>query len=147
MNDLAETELHPMGVVFEPKTPTLAQIRQFQTILSQFEQIPNEPKHYFADGQYCRELFIQAGAYVVGKLHRHSHMAMLIQGEATVWTDEGMVRMKAPHVWVSKAGAKRALFTHSDCIFVTTHVTTETDLEKIEEYVIIPETDLIEDLS
>lgn len=101
-------------------------------------------KHYFSEGVYVREFFMEKDAVVIGKIHRHDHIAMLIQGSATVLSEEGNIEMKAPHIWNSKAGEKRAVKANEDCIFVTIHPTDETDLDKIEEQVIAPNYEALE---
>ena len=96
------------------------------------------PVHHFSEGVYVRELFIKAGDVVVGKIHRHNHMAMLVHGRAIVVDESGRVEMEAFNIWESKAGVKRAVYAIEDCIFVTIHPTDETDLDKIEQDVIAP---------
>ena len=134
-------DLTPREIAPVPHTPSLAQIQRFQDHLAQFPQIPNEPKHHFAEGMYGRELPIQADAFVVGKIHRHEHITILLSGSATINTDKGMERITGPHIWVSPPGAKRALYTHTDCVFFTVHLNHDNtrDLEAIEADVIVPE--------
>jgi hypothetical protein len=98
-------------------------------------------RHFFAPGMYGRELAIPGGMVVVGKIHRHQHFTFLLSGEATINTDRGMERITGPHVWVSQEGAKRALMTHTDCVFFTVHLNPDdtTDLTVIEARTIEPE--------
>lgn len=128
------------GVPAIPK-PELAQIQSLQDQLATLPQIECEPEHLFAPKMYVRRLPIQAGAVVIGKMHRHSHPVMLIKGETTILTDKGMERISAPHVWISEPRAKRVLYTHTDCEFVTVHLneTDERDLDVLEAEIIIPE--------
>lgn len=96
-------------------------------------------KHSFAEGCYVREIFIPKGYVLTGKLHRHSHPNFLMKGEVIVVTEHGgREHLTAPLSMISKAGTKRAIFAVEDTIWVTIHVTEETDLKKIEEYVIAP---------
>ena len=123
-----------------PRVPSLRQIKSLQDAVATLpNQIDFKPEHYFAPGMYLRELAIAGDSVVVGKMHRHEHLVMLVSGEATVWTDKGMERITGPKVWKSPAGVKRALYTHSDCLFYTMHATDETDLEVIEAETIVPE--------
>ncbi len=122
------------------KLPTMERIQALQAEVAKYPQLTLEPEHFFAPGMYGRRLDIPAGSVVVGKVHRHDHLVMLMQGKAEIATPDGQrVTVKGPSVWVSKAGTKRAIYTHTDCAFFTTHATDETDLAKIEEYVIVPE--------
>ena len=96
--------------------------------------------HSFADGAYVREIHIPAGELLVGKIHRHSHPNFLMKGKVTVLTEEGDTELlEAPQSIISPAGTKRVVFVHEDCVWITVHVTEETDLEKIEAYVIAPD--------
>jgi hypothetical protein len=49
----------------------------------------------------------------------------------------GEKRIVAPHYGITKANTKRIIFAHTDCIFVTVHATSETNLEKIEKEIIL----------
>ena len=98
--------------------------------------------HSFADGCYVREIFIPAGELLVGKIHRHSHPNFLMKGRVTVLTEDGGTQeLIAPTYMISPPGTKRVVYVHEDCVWITVHVTDETDLDKIEEYVIAPDYD------
>jgi quercetin dioxygenase-like cupin family protein len=93
--------------------------------------------HKFAEGVYVREIFIPKGMCVVGKIHKHSHPNFLLKGEVCVITEAGGKEyLKAPLSIISPAGIKRIVLAVKDTVWVTVHVTSETDLEKIEEEVI-----------
>lgn len=93
-------------------------------------------KHHFAPGAYGREIFIPAGSLVVGKIHKHAHLNMLMKGRVSVATEEGVKHLEAPLTMVSPPGTKRVVYAHEDTVWVTVHLTNETDLEKIEDHVI-----------
>lgn len=126
--------------------PTREQLTALQEILAPYEQLDIPPKHHFADGQYVRELFIPAESFVVGKIHRHEHVVTLVSGEVTINTDRGMERLVGPVTWISPKGAKRALFTVTDCIFMTFHLNPSNtrDLDALEAELIEPEKELLE---
>ena len=134
----------------KPRVPTLAQINAIQKgikensipALAPLEEIP--AKHYFADGIYGRELFRPAGAFIIGKMHAKSGLYVLADGELTVWNDSGAQRIKAPHVLVTKPGTKRMSYAHTDATVIVFHATTETDLDKVEAELIIPDVSEIE---
>lgn len=94
-------------------------------------------QHSFIDGVYVRTIFIPAGTVIVGKIHRHSHANILSQGEVIVFTEDGgMEHLKGPITMVSPAGCKRAVRALTDTTWTTIHRTDETDLNKIEDWVI-----------
>lgn len=127
--------------------PALHQIKALQDRLldiSGGEQWEGNPQHYFADGMYGRLLPIDAGMVVVGKMHRHEHLVILLSGKCVISTADGMRRFTGPQVWVSKPGEKRALVTLTDCVFMTTHLnpTNTQDLAAIEADVIVSESQI-----
>jgi hypothetical protein len=130
-----------------PNKPSLATIQAFERELRKFPaqvHVEMPPKHHFADGLYGREILIPAGTVLTGKIHKGEHLNFLMQGDITVWTEEGMKRIQAPAVIVSKPGTKRVGLAHTDTIWVTVHATHETNLDRLEAELIEPETDLIE---
>jgi hypothetical protein len=89
-------------------------------------------KHTFATGAYVREIFLPKGSMIVGKLHKHSHPNFLMSGEVSVVTEEGVKRLKGPLSMISPAATKRVVYAHEDTVWITVHMTAETDIEKIE---------------
>ena len=96
----------------------------------------NPVKNVFTDGQLVREIFNPAGELLVTAIHKISHPYFLLKGEMSIMTEEGEERIVAPHYGITKAGTKRIIYAHTDCIFVTVHATNETDLNKIEEEIV-----------
>jgi hypothetical protein len=96
----------------------------------------NPLKHSFADGCYIREIFIPANTLVISKIHKIAHPFFLVEGEVSILTEDGVVHLKAPHNSITLAGTKRVLYTHTNCRFITVHVTGSTDLQEIENEVI-----------
>jgi quercetin dioxygenase-like cupin family protein len=109
-------------------------IRALQVALSdlpQQEMVGTE--HLFANGVYCRKLTMPANCTVVGKEHKGEHFFILLEGEMTV-TQQGMEpeRIKAPRIYVSQPGAKRALYTHTETTCLGIYRTDLTDVTEIE---------------
>lgn len=127
------------------RKPSMAKILALQTELAKLPQIVAEPTHHFAPGMYVRELVLPKDSLVVGKIHRYEHVVMLLKGDATIYTENKVDRIKGPSIWISPAGAKRVVYAHKECTFATVHATNETDLDKIEEWVIVPEALMIGD--
>ena len=88
----------------------------------------NPLKHSFADGLYAREIFNPKGELIITKIHKVNHFYFLLKGDMSIMTENGPVRIKAPHYGVTKAGTKRIIYTHEECVFVTVHATKETDI-------------------
>lgn len=110
-----------------------ALIQKLEDYISQFPQAELPLKHYFSKGVYGRELTIPKGTLIVGKIHKYAVMNVLTAGEVSVLSIDGVMRIKAPHTFVSSPGAKRVIYAHSDAVWMNFHGTDETDVEKIEE--------------
>lgn len=95
-------------------------------------------KHTFSDGIYVREIFIPAGTYIVGKLHKHEHPNFLMNGTVDVITEAGMERLTGPLSMISPAGTKRALKAITDLVWITVHhnPTNTQDPKKLEKIII-----------
>ena len=128
-----------------PQIPT----KRFREMVCKFEdlvrQLPgaligdndiHPLKHSFADGCYIREVSTTPEQLVVSKIHKVAHPFFLLKGEMSILTENGVKRIKAPYHGITPAGTKRILYTHSDILFITVHVTKETDLDKIEDEII-----------
>jgi hypothetical protein len=90
---------------------------------------------------YGRQIFLPAGSIVVGKIHRESHLNLIMQGKVSVNTEFGLKRYEAPCIFVSEPGLKRAVLAETDVLWVTVHLTEhsgEDHLEEIEDEVISP---------
>lgn len=137
---LAAGEAGDLVPVDLPKDPSYAELKALeQAIADNCEPAALEETHHFADGIYGRELFIPAGTVLTGKIHRHSTLNLLIQGDITVTTPDGMKRIQAPAVFVSPPGTKKAGYAHTDTRWVNVHPTKITDLAAIEAKFIVPE--------
>lgn len=92
--------------------------------------------HHFAPGAYGREILLPKGVLVIGKIHKHAHLNLVMKGKVTVGTEEGVRHIEGPLVFVSKPGTKRVVYAHEDTIWVTVHLTDSRDLDEIEEQII-----------
>ena len=95
-------------------------------------------KHTFSDGIYVREIFIPAGTYIVGKIHKHEHPNFLMSGTVDVVTEAGVERLVGPLSMISPSGTKRALRAITDLVWITVHhnPTNTQDPKKLEKIVI-----------
>jgi hypothetical protein len=103
-------------------------------------------KHYFSpiDAKYgcctyAREILLQKGNLVIGKIHRHQHLNIISKGRVTVFTEFGKKELEGPCTFVSEVGLKRAVYAHEDTMWTTIHLTAhvgEENLDKIEDEII-----------
>ena len=107
----------------------------------EFDRI-NPLVHNFADGMYIRQITMPAGQIIVSKIHGQTHPYFILEGDVSVLTEDGVKRFKAPYSGITVEGTKRVLYTHEDTVWTTVQRTNETDLDKIEEDVMIKEPDM-----
>jgi len=111
-------------------------------VLALEEQIKTLPpielpvQHYFGHKSYVRQLFLPKYCVLTGKIHKFDQVNILLAGELSVLTEQGVIRIKAPYVFESKAGAKRAGFAHEDSVWLTVHGTDKINVNEIEDEVI-----------
>jgi hypothetical protein len=90
-------------------------------------------KHHLCNGVYMRELHIPAGTCLTGKIHKTAHLNVILQGDISVMTEDGIKRIAGPCVIQSQPGLKRAGFAHADTIWMTVHAIDKTDIAEIED--------------
>ena len=113
------------------------QVLDFEDVIVGKEMEKTNPvKHSFADGCYIREIFNPANELIITKIHKKEHPFFLMEGKMSILTENGVKHIEAPYHGITKPGTKRAIYTHTDCVFVTVHATENTDIKKIEEEVI-----------
>lgn len=98
---------------------------------------PNCPlTHEFTDGIYVREMFLPAGTYISGEIHKFEHFVELLEGEIIVLTEFGYKHLKAPLRFKSQPGVKRVAYVVSDCVWSTIHANknNEKNLNKLKEH-------------
>jgi len=99
--------------------------------------------HHFSPGVYLREISMPAGTVVIGRVHKTEHFNILVKGRCLIVHDDGRrEELCAPKVFVSKAGVQKVLLILEDMIWMTTHVTEETDLEKLDALLVDPKPQL-----
>ena len=80
-----------------------------------------EYKHTFADGIYVREMSIPKGEAVIGAIHKHLHVWILLSGCIRVATEDSVEEYKAPCTVLSRPGIKRVIYAVEDSIFTNIH--------------------------
>jgi hypothetical protein len=108
--------------------------------LGEMPQVECPLKHYFAPGTYIREIFMPAGAVVVGKIHKTEHFNIIQRGAVSLIGADGTTQfLRGPVTFVSKAGVQKVLYIHEDTVWSTVHLTDERDLDRLEAQLIEPD--------
>ena len=110
-----------------------AKLERLDAVLAQVPQVDMPVTHRFSRGVYCRELFIPKDTVLTGRIHKYSQINILLKGDISVLTEHGVQRLKAPQVFESPAGAKRAGYAHEDTVWLTICGTDTTDTDLLED--------------
>ncbi len=130
---LTHTATQPFSMIESYDEPgMLAKILRLESEMALLPQSDIEPVHRFSHGIYWREITIPAGTLLTGKMHRTDHMSVVLRGDISVLTENGIERIKAPAVVPACAGMKRVGYAHEETVWITAHGTHETDLVKLE---------------
>lgn len=122
--------------------PKLADIQRLHAMLSTMPQVRIEPKHHFATGMYARELLMPAGTLIVGKVHKHEHLAIMVYGDILVYTEAGgKQRLKGYNMMVSPPETKRVVYPYADTLWITIHLdqSNKRDPDALEPELITPD--------
>lgn len=111
-------------------------IERLEAILLAGPQVDLRTKHELSGGVYARTIYIPAGTALTGATHKKDHINVVV-GDITVSTDDGMQRLSGHHVIATKAGMKRGGFAHADTVWTTLCATELTDIEAIEDELVV----------
>jgi quercetin dioxygenase-like cupin family protein len=125
-----------MTALVEP-CKMFAKVKRLESVLCDLPQIDIPVTHVFGPGFYARTVTIPAGSILVGKLHATDHIFIVSSGTLMLTTDDAVMMVEAPFQCVAKAGMKRAGHAITDVVCTNVHITTETDLVKLENQLIV----------
>lgn len=122
----------------------LVSIFAMQKILMDLNDPIDMPlRHFFAPHVCLREITMPANSFVIGKMHKTEHLNIITKGDVSVMGADGKaIRYTVtshPIVFVSYPGVKKVLYNHAETVWMVPHITEETDLDKLEQDVIVPD--------
>ena len=93
--------------------------------------------HLFAPGVYLRMIIVPKGALILGHEHKTEYFNIVMSGSASVLMDGNIHDIKAPCIVKSGIGIQKLAYAKEQMIWVTVHATNETNIDKIEEQLIV----------
>lgn len=93
-------------------------------------------RHYFCDGLYTKRMSIPAGAQVGKHVHDFTHQSQLAKGNVLLDVDSVVTEYAAPAYLIVSGGKQHTITAITDAVWFCTHITDETDPEKIDESLI-----------
>lgn len=91
-------------------------------------------QHYHTVDLYARRITVPAGSVFTTMVHKSDHIAVALRGHITIIDQDGMTSdVRAPDVFVTKAGTQRVIYVHEEVEWVTVHHCEEQDNEKVRD--------------
>lgn len=100
---------------------TVDKVEQLEGECLKMEQVETPLTHRFAPGVYLREIFMPAGALVIGHKHKTEHFNIITKGEALVVMDGQKYLVTAGDTFVSQPGVRKVLYILEDMVWQTVH--------------------------
>ena len=139
----------------EKKVKFKNKVQEFEKAIADFSTKTNQDKnlaaiqgyedgyvtHDFADGQYIRSITMPKGLLVATKIHLKNHPFFVMKGKCSVYSEDGVEVIEAPHQGITHSGTKRVLYIHEECVWTTVHRTDKLSVEEVEEEVIAKDFD------
>lgn len=100
---------------------------------------PYSYKHHFTQmhdefgcAMYGREMTLAKGAIVVGRIHKHPVINVLLKGKVMVVSENGKRVIEAPCVYVSEPNVKRVGYVLEDCVWLNVLMTKQVGEENLD---------------
>lgn len=103
--------------------------------------------HSFANGMYTREVHVPAGHLIVGAIHKNDYFVNVPKGRLWVVSEFGAKEVIGPTSFVCKAGIKNIGFIIEDLVWIDTHKTNETEVDKAEKDIFVDSYQELDDIN
>lgn len=123
-------------------------LNEFQNLYAQqletggLEPAPYKYTHHFSEkhsefgcAMYGRELALPTGAIIIGRIHKHPVLNVLLKGRIAVVSETGRTLLEAPATFMSEPGVRRVGYVLEDCIWLNVLMTDKVGEEHVDEIV------------
>lgn len=94
-------------------------IEELEAVMLECEQVEIPVEHLFVNGMYARKIVIPAGTMLTGRVHKFGYVDIMLSGDISVATPDGVKRMTGYNILEGKPGRKRAGYAHEDTHWVS----------------------------
>ena len=94
--------------------------------------------HHFSAGVYAKETRIPAGHVLVQHKHKFSHLSILASGSIELMADGERKIIHAPACLTIEADKHHGVKSLTDVVWYCIHATECTDIDEIDEVLIVP---------
>jgi len=109
-----------------------------EEMMLKLPQAKIKTEELFAPGVMLKIMYAPAGSVVMGHEHKTKHFNIVLKGRVKILVGEDQViGLEAPDIFVSEPGSRKLVQAVDDLVWVNIHPTTETDMKKIEDSLII----------
>jgi len=108
-------------------------IEAMEEVMLEHEQVEMPVEHRFVNGMYAREITIPKGTLLTGRVHKFGYVDIMLSGDITVATPDGVKRLTGVNIMEGVPGRKRAGYAHEDTRWITVHKTDAKSPEGIED--------------
>jgi len=98
-------------------------LEQMEAGLLEMPQVEIPVESLFVNGMYARKILIPRDTILTGRVHLADYVDIMLNGDITVATPEGVKRFTGFNIFEGKQGRKRAGYAHEDTHWVTVHRT------------------------
>ena len=117
-----------------------AGIERLEGELLRMKPVDIRYEHHFAPGVYLRYMDAPAGTFIIGHEHKNECVNILLSGSIRVMINGVQRDLVAPFNFISAAGIRKVALTLTDVRWLNVFITNETDVEKLEELLIVKST-------
>ena len=107
--------------------------------MNELAQVDCPIRDVFTPGLYTRIITLPKGTLLTSEIHKTEHPFLILQGVvevANVETGDTEI-LRAPYIGITKPYTRRVLNVIEETVWATSHVTKETDVEKIGKKILV----------
>ncbi|MGM0614764.1 MAG: SET domain-containing protein-lysine N-methyltransferase [Pseudomonadota bacterium] len=98
-------------------------IESLESVSLGHEQVEIPTQEHFINGMYGREIVIPAGTMITGRVYKEGYLDIMLSGDISIATPQGMKRVTGTNIMEAPPGRKRAGYAHEDTHWITVHRT------------------------
>lgn len=115
-NEIIESEIHQLL-----SSAMIENIEAIENEMLKHEQVDIPTKSNNINGMYTRQILIPKGTIITGRVHLYDYVDIMLSGDISVATQDGVKRYSGYNVFHGAAGRKRAGYAHDDTHWITIH--------------------------
>ena len=108
-------------------------IEAMETVMLEQDQVDVPVISNNINGMYTRQIMIPRDTLLTGRVHIEDYVDIMLSGDISIATPDGVKRYTGYNVFHGKAGRKRAGYAHEDTHWITVHNTHISDGDVFKE--------------